>query len=305
MDLSTCYCRNRHCAYYGLTGQKARLQLAGWHRGARRLKCLACGHWISARTGTAYAGIRTSEVTFRHGIRQLAEGTSLRATARIIECDKDTVCHWLPRVGRHCLRLLDYFFRDLHVPECQLDELWTFVYKKEKHLSALDKLAGRYGDAWIWVAFDPRCKVVPAWRVGKRTLTDAKKFVSSLKASSLSNLKSWLKAFQLNACILGGKPPIHLLLVFVACLFPGFGFYAQGLYIRNAPIQTLLGQSVQFNFSDIEPTAMLGCVPYLKASGQTTGFRRLKGFIERCEGMGVEVVTHQNHDLRIWIIDIQ
>jgi transposase-like protein len=142
MDLSTCYCRDRHCSHYGLSGKASRLQSAGWHRGARRFVCLACGHWLSARTGTAYAGIRTAEATFRQGVRQLAEGSSIRATARNVECDKDTVLHWLPRVGQHCLRLLDYFFRDLHLTECQLDELWTFVYKKEAHLTAFEKLAG-------------------------------------------------------------------------------------------------------------------------------------------------------------------
>lgn len=182
MELSTCYCRNRHCPCYGLTGKAARLQLAGWHRGARRLICLECGHWVSARTGTAYAGIRTPALTFRSGVRQLAEGASIRAVARNIECDKDTVCTWLPRVGRHCRRLIDYFFRDLHLTECQLDELWTFVLKKEEHLTAFEKLARRYGDTWIWTAFDPVCKLVPAWLVGKRTLTDAHRLIKRLKS---------------------------------------------------------------------------------------------------------------------------
>lgn len=181
MDLSTCYCRNRHCKHHGLIGDAARLRMSGWHRGARRLKCLECEHWISARTGTAYAGIRTPEDVYRHGVRQLAEGLSIRATARNLEIDKDTVCNWLPRLGRHCWRLFDYFFRALHLTECQLDELWTFVFKKEKHLTALEKLAGRYGDAWIWVAFDPVTKIVPTWRVGRRTLGDAIRFMKALK----------------------------------------------------------------------------------------------------------------------------
>jgi IS1 family transposase len=150
--------------------------------------CLECEHRFSARTGTAYAGIRSSEKTFRDGVRQLAEGVSIRATARNIECDKDTVAHWLPRLGQHSQRLLDYFFRDLHLAECQLDELWTFVYKKEKQLTAFEKLAGGYGDTWIWVAFDPVHKLVPTWRVGKRNLTDAKKFVESLKSKHNSRL---------------------------------------------------------------------------------------------------------------------
>lgn len=181
MDLSTCYCRNRHCRRYGRSGSSARLESAGWHRGARRLQCRACGHRFSSRAGTAYAGVRTPEGVYRQDVRHLAEGVSLRTTARLMECDKDTVCHWLPGVGRHCHRLREYFFRHLHCAECQLDELWTFVYKKEKQLTGLEKLAGRYGDAWIWTAFDPVHKLVPAWRVEKWTKGDARKFINTLK----------------------------------------------------------------------------------------------------------------------------
>ncbi len=181
MNLSTCYCRNRRCRYYGLPGKAARLQFAGWQCGARRLMCLECGHWVSARTGTADAAIRTLGPTFRNGIRQLAEGASMRTVARHIECDQHTVSHWLPRVGRHCLRLMDYCFRHLHLSECQRDELWTFVYKKAAQLTPFEKLARRYGDTWIWTAFDPVPKLVPTGRVGQRTLTDAQLFIKALK----------------------------------------------------------------------------------------------------------------------------
>ena len=149
MDLTTCYCRNRQCDGYGVTGTQARLVHAGWRHGAFRLECVECRHRFAARVGTAYAGLRSPELIFQDGVRQLAEGASIRATARNIGCDKDTVAQWLPRVGRHCQRLLDYFLRELHLTECQLDELWTFVYKKEKHLTAFEKMLGRYGDAWI------------------------------------------------------------------------------------------------------------------------------------------------------------
>ena len=181
MDLTTCSCRNRQCDRYGLTGGQARLVHAGWRHGALRLECVDCRHRFSARVGTAYAGLRSPELIFQDGVRQLAEGASIRATARNIGCDKDTVAQWLPRVGRHCQRLLDYCLRDLHLTECQLDELWTFVYKKEKHLTAFEKMLGRYGDTWIWVAFDPVHKVVPAWRVGKRSLGDATQFIKTLQ----------------------------------------------------------------------------------------------------------------------------
>ncbi len=117
-------------------------------------------------------------------VTSLAEGLSIRATARLMAVDKDTVCAWLPRLGAHCQQLMSYFFRNLHLNECQLDELWTFIYKKEEQLKPVDELLGVYGDAWVWIAFSPVCKLVPVWVVGKRTLANARKLVFRLKSAT-------------------------------------------------------------------------------------------------------------------------
>ncbi len=184
MKTDMCYCRNVECQVYGLAGHQARLVLRDWHDGAPRFRCTRCDHLVGARTGTAYAGIRTDEFTYQSGAKHLAEGTSIRATARLLSLDKDTVCHWLPRLGEHCNRVMSYFFRDLHLSECQLDELWTFIYKKEEQLTPLDELLGIYGDAWVWIAFSPVYKLVPAWVVGKRTLANARQLVFRLKSAT-------------------------------------------------------------------------------------------------------------------------
>ena len=173
MDIRTCYCRNHECRLYGLTGKKARLKFEDWHRGAPRFRCETCAKRMSARTGTAYAGIRTDETTYRYAVTALAEGLALRATGRMFGLDKDTLCGWLPQLGNHCESLMSYFFRNLHLNECQLDELWTFVYKKQDQLDPIEQLVSVYGDAWVWIAFRPVFKIVPAWLVGKRSLRDA------------------------------------------------------------------------------------------------------------------------------------
>lgn len=163
MNTRTCYCRNRSCPLYGQSGPRAQLRPRGTHNHAPRFKCEVCGHLVFARTGTAYAGIRMDETRYRMGTKLLAEGLAIRAVARILEEDKDTVCDWLPGLRQHCARVMAYHFRDLHLSECQLDELWTFVYKKEEHLDPIEQLAGLYGEAWIWIAFTPVWKLVPAW----------------------------------------------------------------------------------------------------------------------------------------------
>jgi IS1 family transposase len=139
---------------------------------------------VSATTDTAYAGIRTDLTTYLRGATALAEGLSIRATGRLLDVDKDTANHWLPVLGQHCQSVMNYFFRNLHLPECQLDELWTFIHKKEGRLTSLEKLAEVYGDAWGWIAFSPVCKLVPAWVVGKRTLPHARRLLFRLKSAT-------------------------------------------------------------------------------------------------------------------------
>lgn len=143
---------------------------------------------MSARTGTAYAGVRTDWEIYRRGAKALAEGVSIRATGRLVEVDKDTIHQWLPGLGRPCRQVMNYFFRDLHLDECQLAELWTFSYKQEAQLSPLEKGPAIYGDAWVWLACSPVGKRVPAWGVGKRTVAHARRLVFRLKSATAGQI---------------------------------------------------------------------------------------------------------------------
>jgi IS1 family transposase len=120
------------------------------------------------RYGTAYLHLEADPAIFETAVRALAEGNSLRATGRIVQVDKDTACDWLARAGQHCRLVQLYLWRDLHVTECQLDELWSFVHTKEQHLPFAKLYDETYGDAWVWVAFAPIWHFVVAFVVGKR-----------------------------------------------------------------------------------------------------------------------------------------
>jgi hypothetical protein len=74
MDHRSCYCRPPQCGLYGQIAPAAQLQFRGWHRQAARFQCHACGALVSARQGTAYAGIRTEARTYLRGATALAEG---------------------------------------------------------------------------------------------------------------------------------------------------------------------------------------------------------------------------------------
>jgi IS1 family transposase len=117
--------------------------------------------------------LKADGALFEMAVRALAEGNALRATARIVQVDQDTVCAWLDRIARHCRVVLLSLWHNLHVWECQLDEWWSFVHTKEAHLPGAKLYGATYGDAWVWIAFAPVWRLVLAFVIGKRDQANA------------------------------------------------------------------------------------------------------------------------------------
>ena len=135
--------------------------------------CKACGSSVTLSYGTAYYGLEAEPTIFETAVRALVEGNSIRATGRIVQVDKDTICDWLDRAARHCRLVMLYLWRNLHLTECQLDELWSFVHTKEAHLPYAKIYCETYGNAWVWLAFAPVWRLIVAFVVGKRTQESA------------------------------------------------------------------------------------------------------------------------------------
>ena len=178
MDWESLYCPNRHCRYYGIPFYQGLMVKNGSSHGQKQALCRACGSSVSIRYGTAYLGLEADPAIFETAVRALAEGNSLRATGRIVQIDKDTACDWLDRAAYHCRLVMLYLWRDLHVTECQLDELWSFVHTKERNLPFAKTYCETYGDAWVWVAFTPVWRLVLAFVIGKRTQESANLLLS-------------------------------------------------------------------------------------------------------------------------------
>lgn len=111
----------------------------------------------------------------------LVEGNGIRTTTRIMNVDKDTVTRILKAFGEHMKAVYEYFMHDYHMEECQFDELWTFIRKKENNLSELEKLIAEFGDMWVGIGFDPINKVIASLVVGKRNEELIDKLVGGVK----------------------------------------------------------------------------------------------------------------------------
>jgi IS1 family transposase len=70
--------------------------------------------------------------------------------------------------------------RNLTCKKLQLDEIWSFVYAKDKNLPP--EMVGQVGKGsiWTWIAIDAETKLIPSWLVGQRDGGYAKSFVFDL-----------------------------------------------------------------------------------------------------------------------------
>ena len=182
-------CPGEECLAYGRFGDDPIHDIVGngtypTKLGEKRqmYKCNVCGQPFSETAGTIFFGLKTPTKTVCTALQELAEGLGVRAVARIHGVKPDTVLEWLKKAGQHCQALSECMLRDLKMTQVQLDELWTFVHKKERMLKDWEKLYSEWGDTWVWVAFDPVHKLVIAVLVGERSQEEAIGFVARLRA---------------------------------------------------------------------------------------------------------------------------
>ena len=99
---------------------------------------------------------------------------------------KWTILKLIVDLGRACAEYKDKAFRNLTCSKIQVDELWAFVYAKEKNVPK--KMKGQFGvgNVWTFRAIDAESKLVPTWHIGNRDIADATIFMKDL-AGRLKN----------------------------------------------------------------------------------------------------------------------
>ena len=112
-------------------------------------------------------------------INCLVEGNSIRSTERMTDTHRDTITRLLVEVGEGCATLMDEHMQNLPCRRIQMDEIWTYVQKKQRWVTEQDD-PERVGDQWTFVALDADTKLIPTYRVGKRDLRTASAFLDDL-----------------------------------------------------------------------------------------------------------------------------
>jgi IS1 family transposase len=112
-------------------------------------------------------------------IAALCDGLGIRAVTRITGVNRGTVGSLALRMGRGCAELHDRMMVGLHVNRCELDELWSYVGKKQKNVTKRE-LAVK-GDAYTFVALAASTRAIIAYRTGKRDTNNTMEFIHDLR----------------------------------------------------------------------------------------------------------------------------
>jgi len=134
-------------------------------------------------------------------ISALVEGNSIRSTERMTGVHRDTIMRLLVSVGENCTHILDHHLRGFHSRLMEVDEIWTFVGKKERRLTREEKLNPELGDQYVFVALDADTKLIPAFTVGKRDGETALQFMMDLQDRLQGNGKIQLTTDGFKAYI--------------------------------------------------------------------------------------------------------
>jgi IS1 family transposase len=134
-------------------------------------------------------------------ISALAEGNSIRSVERMTGIHRDTIMRLGVSVGQGCTALMDRTMRNLDCTRLEMDEIWGFVGKKDRHMKDSDDPT--LGNVWTFCAIDADTKLVPAFRVGNRDAATANAFVADV-ADRLRNrvqistdgLKAYVEAIE-------------------------------------------------------------------------------------------------------------
>ena len=115
-------------------------------------------------------------------LKCLVEGMSIRSTSRIADVSRNTVTKLLVDAGKVCSDYQDKTLRNLNCTRIEVDEVWSFIYAKNKNVPTAKNPPRQAGDVWTWTAIYADTKLVLSWRLGDRSSATAIEFMDDLRS---------------------------------------------------------------------------------------------------------------------------
>lgn len=110
-------------------------------------------------------------------LSMLCEGSSMRSVSRVVDVSINSVSKLLAEAGAACASFHDETVRGVKSKRVQCDEIWSFVYAKQRNVAEAVRKDLAYGDCWTWTALDADSKLIVSYMVGGRDADYANAFM--------------------------------------------------------------------------------------------------------------------------------
>ena len=102
-------------------------------------------------------------------LNMMVEGNSMRSISRVVGVSINTVTKLLIEAGEACAKYHNNNVRNVQTTRVECDEIWSFVYAKDKNVQKAKAAPDGSGDVWTWTAIDADSKMILSYEVGDRS----------------------------------------------------------------------------------------------------------------------------------------
>jgi transposase-like protein/IS1 family transposase len=148
--------------------------------GNQRYRCNQCRKTFQELKEKMLGGMYLDEGKALLCLTLLLEGNSLRSIERITGVTGHTLLDLLTFAGEKCERLMRERIKGVAVKDVEADEIWGFVGCKNRHKMHKGITDPHKGDAYTFVGIERNTKLVLAWHLGQRDMTDTETFTEKL-----------------------------------------------------------------------------------------------------------------------------
>lgn len=114
-------------------------------------------------------------------IAALCDGLGVRATSRITGVNRGTVAALALKAGRGCAELHDRMMVGIRTSRLELDELWSFVAKKQARVGQHELAAAATGDQYTFLALSASSRAIVSYLTGKRDSGNTHNFIADIR----------------------------------------------------------------------------------------------------------------------------
>lgn len=153
-------------------------------KGNQRFRCSQCRRTFQETKENLLGTMRVPLEKAEMCLRLLLEGNSIRSIQRITGLHQETILSLLVLAGEKCERLMNERIKGVAVQDVEADEMWGFVGMKNRAKMYKQLSDPFVGDAYTYVGIERNTKLVLAWHLGQRDITDTEAFTEKLERAT-------------------------------------------------------------------------------------------------------------------------